>query len=78
MSLNGNSFNLRQSKVLQVLKLSRVLAQATLALSIRIDTWLSLVAKVNIQNRSWHCFVLNSKPNHRGKRKVIATKRIFR
>ena len=61
-----------------MLKLSLVLAQVTLALSIRIDTWSSLVEKVNIQSKSCRSFVLNSRPSHRRKRKIIATKRIFR
>ncbi len=78
MSLNGNSFNLRLSKVSQVLKLNLVLALATLAPSIKIDTWLSLEERVNIQSKSCRSFVLNSRLSPRRKRKIIATKRIFR
>ena len=78
MSLSGSSFNHRLSKVFQLVKLSLVLEPVTLAPSIRIDTWLSLVARVNIQSRSCHSSVLNSRPSLKGKRKIIATKRIFR
>jgi hypothetical protein len=55
-----------------------VLAPVTLAPSIKIDTWLSLEERVNIQSKSCRSFVLNSKLSHRRKRKIIATKRIFR